>query len=331
MHAIALKRLLALLCASAGAASAAPPLAGFVPYKDTTQGQAAGQAHIVWRTDRPALPEAVWAFASGECGQERWGPVPGPAFAAVNLPAPAGQRYWVSTGGAEGRFTCPTLAGLRAFVARYDGPGLQGIDFDIERDQSADEIDALVRHAATLAAERPTLRWMFTLATHAASDGSRTGLNGTGEAVMAALQRHRFRSAWVNLMVMNYGPALPAYCVVRPAQPGAAPARCDMAASALQAQANLAARHGWPATHTALTAMLGVNDVVDNQFTPDDARALQASAARAGVAGLFAWSLDRDGPCPAGEPLVSPRCHGLAGLPAGAFFNPHSPTPRTQP
>lgn len=295
------------------AAQAAP--AGLVPYKDVQIGLDPATARVAWPRD---LPEVVLAFAGGRCGHERWGAVDGAAFAAANLPAlvQAGRRYWVSTGGAEARFSCDSADGLRAFVQRYDSPLLQGLDFDIERDQTPEEIDALVRHAVTVARERPGLRWMFTLATLAGSDERGAGLNATGEAVMAALRRHGLDQAIVNLMVMDYGPGTPANCVPRADAP-----RCDMARSALQAQRLLAQRHGWPAARTALTPMLGVNDVTDNVFSPEDAAWLLREARAAGLAGVFAWSLDRDGPCAAAEPLVSPRCHGLPGLPRGHFLD----------
>ena len=294
-----------------------PEVRALVPYKDITLGLDASSPRIALSASAAQLPELVWAFAAGPCGDERWGAVSGDALAAANVAAHAGEgrRYWVSTGGEAHGFRCDTLAGLRAFVARYDSPLLQGLDFDIERDQSAAQIDDLVRHAAALAAERPALRFMFTLATHAASDGSGANLNATGEQVMTALRRHRFDTAIVNLMVMNYGPGSTANCVPLPSGAG-----CDMARSARQALANFQARHGWPTARIALTPMLGENDVANNVFTPDDAAALLTLAREAGLFRVFAWSLDRDAPCPAGEPRVSPRCHGLAGVAAGQFF-----------
>ena len=63
----------------------------------------------------------TWAFATGECGSETWGGIPGQTLAAANVKtwAAAGQRYIVSTGGAAGIFTCGTGAGFSAFVDRY--------------------------------------------------------------------------------------------------------------------------------------------------------------------------------------------------------------------
>lgn len=303
--------------ASAPGTTGGHEVRALVPYKDITLGLDASSPQMSLTAPVAALPELVWAFAAGDCRHEHWGPVAGPAFAAANVATHVreGRRYWVSTGGEAHGLRCDTLADLRAFLARYDSPLLQGLDFDIERDQTERQIDDLVRHAAALAAERPTLRVMFTLATHAASDGSGANLNATGERVMAALRRHRFDTAIVNLMVMNYGPGIAAHCVPRSAGAG-----CDMARSARQALANFRARHGWPVGRIALTPMLGENDVANNVFTPDDAAVLLRDARAAGVFRVFAWSLDRDAPCPAGEPRVSPRCHGLPGVATGQFL-----------
>jgi chitinase len=117
-------------------------------------------------------------------------------------------------------------------------------------------------------------------------------------------------------MVMDYGAPDARRCVTVGA--GAA-LRCDMGRSALQAAHNVHNKYGIPYARIALTAMLGENDVAANRFTPDDAAFLLREASALGLAGLHHWSLDRDRPCAAGSPRVSPRCHGLPGLPAGRF------------
>lgn len=257
------------------------------------------------------------SFATGECGDERWGDTAGDAFAAALKPrlAAAGRGFVVSTGGALGIFTCADDAGMDRFVARWDAPGLIGFDFDIEGAQTPAQVDALVARLARLAQRRPGLRLSFTLATWAAADGSGRSLNATGERVLDALRRHRL-DAIINLMVMNYGEPSRAVCVPRA---GAAQRSCDMGASALQAVENLHRGHGVPYGRIAVTAMLGENDVAANVFTPADALALSRAADRLGLAGVHHWSLDRDRPCPAGEPRVSATCHALPQVPAGTF------------
>lgn len=288
---------LLLLCA------AAAPAAEWVvsPYLDVSQG-----------LEVAALPAEVkvltWAFATGDCGSERWGDgITTEAFARRQVAAfvAAGRGYIVSTGGEAGGFLCDSEAGMARFLARYDSPQLRGLDFDIERQQTPAQVDALLR--SLKAVQRPGLRLSFTLATHAADDGSGQSLNALGRDVLQALRRHGLRDAVINLMVMNYGPPEPRHCVRREG-------RCDMAASAIQAAHNLHRLYGVPYAQIALTPMLGENDVAGNVFTLDDARFVAREARRLGLAGLHFWSLGRDRSCPAGSPRVSPTCHGLPGL-----------------
>ena len=319
-----LLRVLSMVVAAAMLSSCAmaPPTSSglrYGPYQDVSQGIDRVDPHIArmsWARGVDRSRTLIWAFASGRCGQERWGDFDTAAFAAANVADFARDRmpYIVSTGGELGVFTCDSVEGLRRFVARYDSPMLQGIDFDIEGRQTPQQIGALVRAAAQLQTERPDLRFSFTLATHAATDGTRRSLNATGEQVMAALAAAGFERAVINLMVMNYGPADARWCVVASNAAG-----CDMGASALQAARNVHARYGVPYRRIALTAMLGENNVAGNVFTPDDARTLVLGAHALGVEGLHEWSLLRDQSCPAGSERVSPACHGLPGLHPGQF------------
>jgi len=290
------------------------------PYQDVSLGIAPGAAPRI--TDMAWPPAAgrtlTWSFATGECGQEQWGAFDTAAFAALNVAAfrEAGQPYIVATGGEAGIFTCASDTGMQRFLARYDSPQLVGLDFDIEGKQTPQQIGDLVRVAAGVQRLRPALRLSFTLATHAASDGSQRSLNATGDAVMAALAAARFDSAVLNLMVMNYGPADTRWCVLRA---GATPPSCDMGRSALQAAQNVHQRYGVPFARIALTAMLGENDVAGNVFSPEDAALLAAGARALGLPGVHYWSLGRDRPCDAGSERVSSRCHGLPDVPAGSF------------
>lgn len=301
-----------LLAAAAAGCSAPAPLAA--PYKDVTQRLAdPAQPRIATAGVGRAL---VWAFATGECGQERWGAFDSARFAALNVKAfvDAGIDYVVSTGGEAGAFTCATAEGMQRFVARYDSPRLVGLDFDIERQQTPGQIDALARRAGELHKARPALRLSFTLATHASADGSQRSLNALGERVLGSLREHGVDRAIINLMVMNYGPADARWCVLR-----ADGSACDMGASALQAARNVHGKYGMPYERIALTAMLGENDAAGNVFGPADAEVLVRGARELKLAAVHWWSLDRDGPCPAGSPRVSPLCHGLPDVAPGRF------------
>ena len=301
-----------LLAAAAAGCSTPGPLAA--PYKDVSQ-----------RLADPAAPRIamagvgralVWAFATGECGQERWGDFDTARFAALNVKAfvDAGVDYVVSTGGEAGAFTCASAAGMQRFLARYDSPRLVGLDFDIERQQTPAQIDALARRAAELQRSRPALRLSFTVATHASPDGSQRSLNALGERVLGSLREHGVQRAIINLMVMNYGPGDARWCVPREGS-----SACDMGRSALQAAHNVHRKYGVPYEQIALTAMLGENDVAGNVFTPADAETLVRGARELKLAAVHWWSLDRDGPCAAGSPRVSPLCHGLADVAPGRF------------
>ncbi|OYT91977.1 MAG: glycosyl hydrolase [Burkholderiales bacterium PBB3] len=270
-----------------------------------------GASHIL----PPGVNALSLAFASGECGQENWGGVPATALADANLKGLVQARlpYIISTGGEGGVFTCGTDTGFAAFIQRYTTPALIGFDFDIEANQTETMIRDLVQRVKLAQQARPHLRFSFTVATFAANDGSGASLNATGQIVMRALQDFGVRDYVINLMVMNYGPATATNCVVRQG-------RCDMAASAEQAVQNLRAKYGLAPSQIAVTAMLGVNDVVENVFTPQDAQQLARFAKAQGLAGLHYWSLDRDTPCVNGATAVSPACSSLNAVPAQAYL-----------
>jgi hypothetical protein len=319
-----------LACAGAPSAPSMAPQNGFVygPYKHlntavdpmmpaattrvtgspTVLASSAGAALL------PGATALTLAFASGECGQEHWGGLPGPAVAQANVTAldRAGIAYIVSTGGEGNVFTCASDAGMEQFIQRYESPHLLGLDFDIESGQTPQMLQALVQRIKTAALRRPRLRISFTLPTFAASDTSHASLNPLGQQVLAAIRTAQLPDYRMNLMVMDFGPAEPAHCVVRQG-------RCDMAASAAQAARNLHMQYGVPLAQIEVTAMVGVNDVVDNVFTVADARALARFVRRERLGGLHFWSLDRDTPCADGATAVSSTCSSLNTLAPLAF------------
>jgi hypothetical protein len=255
----------------------------------------------------------TWAFATGECGSEAWGDEAADAVAAANVAAFDAARvgYIVSTGGQGGVFSCASDAGMDRFLTRYASPRLIGVDFDIEGSQTAAQIADLVQRARNAQRKWPTVRFSFTVATHAAADGSLRSLNATGEAVLAAARQTGLEDYVLNLMAMDYGPPAPDVCVVQGGH-------CDMGASALQAARNVHAKYGVPFAQLELTVMIGANDSAANDFTPADAALVAAGARALGLAGLHYWSLDRDRPCPVPAPGASALCSSLA-VPAGEY------------
>ncbi len=297
----------------------------FTAYKDMTVGMnwnTYALGTTVTGTTRPlfgaggvlassatALDAVTLAFATGECGSEIWGGVPATTFASANIPAleDAGIDYVVSTGGAAGAFHCSSAAGLRDFIARYDSSRLIGIDFDIEAGQSAAQIRDLVAAAAGAQSTYPDLRFSFTLATLAASDGSFGGLNATGDTTVRAVLASGLKNYTVNLMVMDYGAAGSSVCVV-------ASGRCDMGASSIQAVRNLQHTYGIPASKIELTPMIGMNDIADEIFTLADVDTVTQFARTEGLAGVHYWSFDRDIRCSSPSAGPSYLCHSVYSI-----------------
>lgn len=320
----------ALCCALLACASAQRPLpqSRFVygPYKHLNMAvdpqnpvaatQLLGTRNVVATTPTlmPGATALSLAFASGECGQEKWNDLTAQTVAEANVAAlnRAGLPYIISTGGEGNVFTCASDTAMEQFIARYESPMLLGFDFDIEAGQTPEMVQSLLQRIKVAQLRRPHLRLSFTVATHGASDAGQASLNAQGQQVLAAIRDVKLENYFINLMVMNYGPATAANCVVREG-------RCDMAASAGQAVRNLHKRYGIPKAQIEVTAMLGVNDVVENVFTPADATALARMVRQEQLGGLHFWSLDRDGPCAAGAIAVSPTCSSLNEHPALAF------------
>ena len=65
----------------------------------------------------------------------------------------------------------------------------------------------------------PHLRYSFTLATLAASDGSHGCLNTYGEWTMDAIKSSGLANYTINLMCMDYGSPSPGVCVVQVRMP----------------------------------------------------------------------------------------------------------------
>jgi hypothetical protein len=276
-----------------------------------------GAARPLVSDGRSTLPDGVpaltLAFATGECGQETWEGIDTDRLVRnLRALARAGVRYIVSTGGAGAAFTCQTAEGMDAFIARYATPALIGFDFDIENGQAEATIVSLVARIREAQRRHPHLRFSFTLPTWAGDDGSMTSLNEDGERVMHVVREAQLTGYYVNLMVMNYGDALPRNCVVKDG-------RCDMGKSAVQAARNFNAVYGVPFGRMELTPMIGVNDVTANVFTLDDAVTLAQFVRNERLAGVHFWSLDRDGSCDGDAAVVSATCSGLRGLASLAF------------
>jgi hypothetical protein len=272
------------------------------------------------------------AFATGECGSENWGGVPGAAMAAANASAlnAAGIKYILATGGAAGSFTCGSDASFETFINRWATPGLIGIDFDIEAGQSEAQITELIRRARSAHATHPGLRFSLTLATLANNNGASTAqslgssipssFNIKGDQTLAAVRSvlgfNGNAATWpsyvtVNLMTMDYGAPGAGVCVVNSGI-------CDMGQSAIQAAFNLRDKFGVPFSNIELTPMIGGNDVQSEHFTLANVDTMTSFAKANGLAGIHYWSYDRDTDCPPGS--ASPICNSLGGVGPHGFL-----------
>ena len=316
----------------APAPAPAPGSVLFSPYKDVTinlnwntnvmqtavTGTAipvVGSGSLV-STAEPNLGAITLAFASGECGSENWGGIPAASFASANVQAlaNAGLNYVVSTGGQAGTFTCSTPAGMAQFLSTYNSSHLVGVDFDIEGGQTQAQISSLITEVAYANTLYPNLRFSFTLATLAASDGSYGGLNSLGDMVVKSIKSANLSNYTINLMVMDFGGASAGVCVV---SNGA----CNMGQSAIQAVQNLQHTYGIPASQIELTPMVGVNDVSSEVFSLTDVDTLTAYAVSNKLAGIHFWSLDRDTPCSSNSGYASPTCNSVSGSTALQYTN----------
>lgn len=293
----------------------------FSPYKDTGIGLdwntnvlgthvATGRwipllgARSLYSTHLPTLPAITLGFAVGECGNETWSTIPGQALMKANLTAlkNSGLPYVIATGGAGGLFTCSSTANFDRFIARYRTSNLIGVDFDIEANQSQQDIDNLVAIAEYGQGKYPTLRFSFTIATIGASDGSKASVNTLGDTVIRTIQASNLRNYTINLMTMNYGSVSHYVCVVEGDH-------CDMGKTAIQAVKNVSSQYGIPLNKIEITPEIGLNEVAGEIFTLQDVEEVTQFVRANGLAGLHFWSQDRDTPCNDAE--ASPVCNSI--------------------
>jgi chitinase len=239
------------------------------------------------------------AFATGQCGDESWGGIPGDSLATANLSLfeKNNVNYIISTGGAAGAFKCDSETDMKAFLNRYNysSSHFKGLDFDIEGGYNQAEIEQLMNVTAKLQKEQ-NFRVSLTLATVAQPGSS---LNQLGiwavEAANAAGLDYN-----INLMVMDFGSS---GCQTK------ADGSCDMAASAEFAAKEVSTMYGIPLSRIELTPMIGDNDTRDEITTVDDMKKIALFVKENKLAGLHYWSFDRDTPCVPATSWASPTCN----------------------
>ncbi|MYR94112.1 MULTISPECIES: cellulose binding domain-containing protein [unclassified Streptomyces] len=278
----------------------------FAPYIDTSLHPAYDLLDTATKT---GVNEFHLAFitSGGSCAP-LWGGVTGLGDDQVAKQIGAlrakGGDVRVSFGGAAGAelaLNCSSSAELAAAYGKVvDAYQLTKVDFDIEGAALPDTA-ANTRRAqaiAQLQKKYPDLDVAFTLPVMP------EGLTQPGIDLLADARKNGVRVDAVNIMAMDYGPAysddMGEYAI--------------QAATATQAQIKgvlgLSEAAAWKAV--AITPMIGVNDVVTEIFTVEDATQVVKFAQEKGVGRLAMWSGTRDKACPGGpKPAADATCSSI--------------------
>ncbi|WP_231155842.1 cellulose binding domain-containing protein [Streptomyces sp. CNZ748] len=280
--------------------------AGFAPYVDTSLFPA---YDLLASAEATGVKEYTLAFVTdgGGC-TPKWGGTGslGDNAVARQIGAlrAAGGDVRVSFGGAAGSELGTTCTSVDALTAAYtevvDTYGLTKVDFDVEGG-ALPNAAANTRRAQAIAAlqtSHPDLDVSYTLPVMP------EGLTQDGVNLLADAERNGVRIDAVNIMAMDYGPAysddMGTYA--------------EQAATATQAQIKgllgLGEAEAWKTV--AVTPMIGVNDVVTEIFTVEDATQLVDFAKARGLGRLSMWSGTRDQQCPGGQkPSADATCSSV--------------------
>ncbi|MEJ8635162.1 MULTISPECIES: cellulose binding domain-containing protein [Streptomyces] len=284
--------------------------AGYAPYIDTSLFPSYDMLDTVTRT---GVKEFNLAFitSGGSCAP-LWGGVTGLGDNAVANQIGAlrakGGDVRVSFGGAAGSelgLNCSSADELaKAYGKVIDTYKLTKVDFDIEGAALPDTAANTRRSQAIAQLQKahPGLDVSFTLPVMP------TGLTQPGVDLVADAKKNGVKVSAVNIMAMDYGPAfsddMGDYAI--------------QAATATQAQIKgvlgLSDAAAWKAV--AVTPMIGVNDVVTEIFTVEDATQLVEFATSKDMGWLSMWSSTRDKQCPGGEkPAADATCSSILQQP----------------
>ncbi|MFD4025715.1 cellulose binding domain-containing protein [Streptomyces sp. NPDC058576] len=280
--------------------------ARFAPFVDTSLNPAYDLLDTVEQT---GVKEFHLAFitSGGGCAP-LWGGVTGLGDDQVAQQIAAlrgkGGDVRVSFGGAAGAelaLNCSSADDLAAAYGKVvDAYDLTKVDFDIEGAALPDAAANTRRSQAIAQLQKkyPDLDVAFTLPVMP------EGLTQPGVDLLADAEKNGVRVDAVNIMAMDYGPAysddMGTYAI--------------QAATATQAQIKgvlgLSDAAAWQAV--AVTPMIGVNDVVTEIFTVEDAGQLVKFAQEKGIGRLAMWSGTRDKACPGGpKPEADATCSSI--------------------
>ena len=206
---------------------------------------------------------------------------------------------------------CHSARDLRsAYQQVIDRYQLDTIDLDVEGAELTDEAAAARRATAIAAAQAAQKARHKALAVWLTLPVTPNGLTTEGTVQVSTLRSAGVELAGVNAMAMDFGGARQAGQSLLQAVQSSGAAMIDQV-SALYPRTS---RPSGP-QHVGLTVMIGQNDVTDERFTIDDARALNTWARTTGVGRLSMWSLNRDATCayplPVTLTVVQTGCSGV--------------------
>ncbi|MFE2977664.1 cellulose binding domain-containing protein [Streptomyces sp. NPDC059258] len=280
--------------------------ARFAPFVDTSLNPA---YDLLDTAEKTGVKEFHLAFitSGGGCAP-LWGGVTGlgddQVASQIGALREQGGDVRVSFGGAAGAelaLNCSSADDLAAAYGKVvDAYDLTKVDFDIEGAALPDTAANTRRSQAIAQLQKtyPDLDVAFTLPVMP------EGLTQPGVDLLADAEKNGVRVDAVNIMAMDYGPAysddMGAYAI--------------QAATATQAQIKgvlgLSEAAAWQAV--AVTPMIGVNDVVTEIFTVEDAGQLVEFAEEKGIGRLAMWSGTRDKACPGGpKPEADATCSSI--------------------
>ncbi|MGV3713535.1 chitinase [Pseudolysinimonas sp.] len=202
------------------------------------------------------------------------------------------------------------LAAYRSVVDRYD---VSTIDLDIEGDALNDSA-SLDRRGAALAELQSQYRAADeSLAVWLTLPVTPSGLDERGQEVVRRTLAAGVDLAGVNAMTMNYAAGLADGQTLFDAVSGSLVGlQRQLKALYLEQDLTLGDATLWG--KIGLTPMIGQNDVFEEVFTLDDARALNDFALQYGVGRASMWSLNRDQTCGSNYvtvKVVSVACSGV--------------------
>lgn len=201
----------------------------------------------------------------------------------------------------------------RSVIERYD---LTMIDLDIEG-EALDDHPSIIRRAEAIArlqdelraADRPLHVWL-TLPVAA------SGLLDNATAVIDAMLAAGVDVDGINVMTMNFGSSRAADDSMAVATEAALRATHRQVSAAYR-RAGLRQNEVQVWGKLGATPMIGINDIVDDVYELDDARALTELAFEVGLGRISMWSANRDIACTSNVApgSVSNHCSGVAQAP----------------